>query len=229
MPLVTFNAIGYTTTVGTTFTPIVATTYVEQAVNAQRSIVSSSPVDFSAGTGARTLRLTYFDQTMAGPFTEDVVLNGTTPVNTTNVNICFIESMVILTVGAQLGNVGTISLKAAAAGAGVTVGSIAPGDNRTQWAHHYIGLNRVASITNVIGLIKGLAAGEVHMRAATPTVANTPEQTIAPILTLAPGVQGDLTFPSPIVVFGPTRVVLYAKSVLSANQDWFASFGYGEG
>jgi len=228
MPQFTYSAIGYTTTVGTTFTPIVATTYIEQTGNAQRSFVSTSPVDFAGGTGARTVRLTYFDQTMTGPFTEDIVLSGLTPVDTTNANICFIESLIVLTVGAQLGNVGTIGLKAAAAGAGATIGSIAPGDNRTQWAHHYVGQARVAYITDLHGTIKGIASGELHVRTSTPTIANTPEQTIAPVITLPPGTPEQILFPSTIVVFGPQRIILYAKSAIGVNQDWQAAFGYTE-
>lgn len=225
MPQVPINILGYTTTVGTGFVAICGTLYTEQTTDAQRSVVSSSVSDAAAGTGARTLRITYYDQTLVGPFTEDVVLNGTTPVDTTNVNICFIESIEILTVGAAGGNVGTISLKAAAAGGGATVGSIAPGDNRTQWAHHYIAQEQAASIFSFIGAIKGIAAGEVHMRVKTPTIANTPEQNVAPVMRLAPGTQAQIPFAAPVVVFGPARVTLYAKSSLAVSQDWQASFG----
>lgn len=228
MPQPTYIAIGYTTTVGTAFTPIMATTYIEQSGDAQRSLISTSPVDFAGGTGARTVRLTYFDQTMTGPFTEDVILNGLTPVNTTNVNICYIESIVVLTVGAQLGNVGTIVLKAAAAGAGATIGSIAPGDNRTQWAHHYVGQARATYISGLYGAIRGIASGELHVRTSTPTISNTPEQTIAPVTPLPPGDPIQIPFTAAVVVFGPKRIILYARSAISANQDWQAAFGYTE-
>ncbi len=221
---VPLNIFGYASTTGTGFVPIRGTVYTEQTTDAQRSVVSTSASDAAAGVGARTLRITYYDQTLLGPFTEDVVLNGVTPVNTTNVNICFIESLVVLTVGSQLGNVGTISLKAAAAGGGATVGSVAPGDNQTQWAHHYVGLSRASQFRSLNGSIKGIANGEVHMRVATPTIANTPENNIAPVLRLAPGVQDGLQFEAPIVVFGPARVLLYAKSQIAVDQDWQASF-----
>jgi hypothetical protein len=224
----TYIATGYTTTVGTAFTPIMATTYVEQSSNAQRSIVSTSPVDSATGAGARSIRLTYYDQTMAGPFTEDVTLNGTTPVNTVNVNICFIESIVVLTVGAQLGNVGTIALKAAASGGGATIGSIAPGDNQTQWAHHYVAQGRAAYISGLYGAIKGIASGELHMRTSTPTIANTPEQTIAPVIPLPPNDPVQIPFTATIVVFGPRRILLYAKSALNVNQNWQAAFNFTE-
>lgn len=223
-----YNAFGYATTVNTAFTPIMATTYIEQTADAQRSLVSSSAVDFAAGTGARSVRLTYYDQTLTGPFTEDVVLNGLTPVNTVGTNICFVESIEVLTVGAQLGNVGTISLKAAVAGGGVTVGSIAPGDNRTQWAHHYVAAGRAARISSIVGAVIGTGLGEVHMRRSTPTIANTPEQNIAPVMLVPPNMQQQLQLTAPIVVFGPSRVVLYARSRVAQNQDWQASFGFGE-
>lgn len=228
MPQPTYNSFGYTTTVNTSFTPVVATTYIEQSTNAQRSFVSSSAVDFAAGTGARSVRLTYYDQTLTGPFTEDVTLNGLTPVNTVGTNICYIESIEVLTVGAQLGNVGTISLKAAVAGGGATIGSIAPGDNRTQWAHHYIGVGRAARISNLFGTILGTGLGQLYVRRSTPTVANTPEQAIAPVLLIPPNGQGQIQFASPIIVFGPSRVILYAKSSIAQNQNWQASFGFEE-
>lgn len=226
MPDLSYNASGYATTTNTAFTPIMATSYIEQSANAQRSLVSSDAADTAAGTGARTVRITYYDQTLMGPFTEDVVLNGTTPVDTVNNNICFIESLEVLTVGVQLGNVGTISLKAVAAGGGVTVGSIAPSDNRTQWAHHYIPQNKAILISYLFGGIYGSTLGEVHMCRSTPTVANTPEQTIAPVMFVPPGDQRQTQFTSPVVVLGPSRVLLYARSRAAVTQDWQASFGF---
>jgi hypothetical protein len=66
------------------------------------------------------------------------------------------------------------------------------------------------------------------MRAATPTIANTPENNIAPVVRLAPGVQGGEQYDAPIVVFGPARITLYAKSQVAVDQDWQASFALYE-
>lgn len=228
MALVPTIISAYTTTTDTAFAAVRGSLYVEQVSNAQRSIVSSSASDDSAGTGARTIRLTYFDETLAGPFTEDLIMDGTTPVNTAGSNICFIASIVVLTVGSALANVDTISLKAATGGGGVTIGSINPGDNRTQWGHHYVGLNKTASILELNGLLKGIANGELHLRKSTPTVTNTPELNIAPVLGLPPGVPQKLPFEVPLVVFGPARLTLYAKSVLAVSQDWLVGLALNE-
>jgi hypothetical protein len=104
------------------------TAYTEQTTNAQRSIASASTNDTAAGTGARTVKIEYLDQTGAGPFTETVTLNGTTYVNTVATNICFIEQITVLTAGSTGSNVGILTLKAATGGGGTTIGTIAAGD-----------------------------------------------------------------------------------------------------
>jgi hypothetical protein len=223
-----YSAFGYTTTIDTSLAPIMSTVYTEQTTDAQRSLVSSDPNDAAGGTGARSVRLTYYDTTLAGPFFEDVTLNGLGPVNTINSNICFIESIEVLTVGAQRMNVGTIMLKAGVSGGGATIGSIVPGDNRTQWAHHYVAKDRAARISSIVGGILGIGFGEVHMRRSTPTIAGAPDQNVAPVLLVPPNGQEQLLLTSPIVVFGPSRIVLYARSRISRSQDWQASFGFEE-
>lgn len=125
------------------------TTYTEQTVNAQRSVVSGSASDTAAGSGARTLKITYYDDTLAGPFTETLTLNGVTPVNTVGTNICFIERMDVLTGGSFGGNIGILSLKAAPAGGGVTLGTIAAGDNQTLWCHHYVAAGKTMVLRQV--------------------------------------------------------------------------------
>ena len=139
---------GYVSTSTVASYAIMATTYTEQTVNAQRSLVSTAAADAAAGTGARSVRITYLDQAFAGPYTETVVLNGTTPVNTVASNICYIEKMEVLTAGSGGVNAGTINLKAATGGGGVTVGSIVIGDNKTFWAHHYVPAGKTCYITS---------------------------------------------------------------------------------
>src|SRR5579885_2771584 len=101
-------AAGYVVTSAHTNTPVIASTYVEQSTNAQRSFKSASTSDTSAGTGARTLLLTYYDQTLAGPYTETITLNGTTAVNTVNTNICYVESILVDSAGSGSVNAGVI-------------------------------------------------------------------------------------------------------------------------
>jgi hypothetical protein len=141
--------IAYVATAATTLQSVRATTYTEQTTNAQRSIVSSSANDAAAGTGTRQVTITYLDASGNGPYTETVTLNGTTAVNTTNTNICYIEKMDSTSVGSNGSNVGIISLKSTTAGGGTTIGTIAVGDILTFWGHHYVPVNKTANITGL--------------------------------------------------------------------------------
>jgi hypothetical protein len=126
------------------------TTYSEQSSGAQRSIVSSSASDAAAGTGARTVEITYLKADYSGYFTETLTLNGTTAVNTVATDICFIEKIKVLTYGSFGGNVGVISLKTTTAGGGSTIASIAAGANATFYAHHYVPLGKTGYLLSAV-------------------------------------------------------------------------------
>jgi len=222
--------LGYATSSGSALTVIRATAYTEQTTNAQRSVVSSSASDASAGVGARTVTLTYYDQTLLGPFTETVTLNGVTPVNTVSSTICFIEKIEVATVGNQLSNVGTITLKAAAAGGGVTIGTIPAGDGITNWCHHYVGTNKTMRIVSVIASIHGSASGAIEVHRTIPTDITKPELTIAPKVRIDAGDSDKLDFEVPILITGPALVLVYGRSDASTgNIDWSVGIGYYEG
>lgn len=165
-----------------------ATAYTEPTTAAQRSIASSNANDTAAGTGARTVQITYFDNTGAGPLTEIVTLNGLTPVNTTNTNIRFIEKMEVLTAGTGGANAGTITLYGATGGGGGTVGTIGVGnispgvgDNTTHWAHHYVATGYVADLSVLVtGVISGGSAtnAKFFLKAIQPLVANATERVV---------------------------------------------------
>lgn len=111
-------------------------TYAEPASEAQRSVVSSSAQDADpSGSGTKVVRIYYLDSNY-NRFTEDVILAGTTPVNTVGVNMRFIESMKSIkgTFAA-----GAISLKTTTGGGGTEIIAISSGTTETQAAHHYIG------------------------------------------------------------------------------------------
>lgn len=229
--IITSNVtLGYATSVAGALTVMRATAYAEQTTNAQRSLLSSDTNDTSAGTGARTVKITYYDQTMLGPFTEIVSMNGTSSVNTVATNICFIEKIEVNTVGSQLGNVGTITLKAASGGGGVTIGTIAAGDGTTYWCHHYVGTNKVFQLVSLIGSIDGINSGVLEVHRTTPTIVNTPETTISPKLRITPNATGQITFGVPIRVAGPALIAVYGRSdAASGNLDWFSKIGFYEG
>lgn len=222
-------SLGYTTSSGSSLTAIRATAYAEQTTNAQRSIVSSNANDTSAGTGARTIKVTYYDQNLLGPFIETITMNGVTPVDTVSSTICFIEKIEVNTIGSQLSNVGTITLKAATSGGGATIGTIPAGDSITNWAHHYVGTNKVMTLISVIGSIKGSASGSLEIHKTIPTDVTKPELTIAPKLRIDAGDCDKLNFDAPIVIIGPALVLVYGRSDSSSgNIDWSVGLGYYE-
>lgn len=221
---------GYVSTTNTSFTAVRGTLYAEQSSNAQRSLVSSDANDAAAGTGARKVRVTYYPADLAsGPFTEDVTLDGTTPVNMVATNVCFVERLDVVEVGSQGGNLGTISLKAASGGGGVTVGTVAAGDNETNWCHHYVPSGIAMRVVSITGAIRGLYSGTLHLRAFNPTSAVAAEKTVLPQVRIPAGGHGHQNLQSPVEVVGPARVLLYAKcDVASVSLEWTAGFGFYE-
>lgn len=214
-----------------------ATTYTEQTTAAQRSLKSSSANDASAGTGARTVIITYFDATGAGPFTETVTMNGITAVNTTNTNICFIEKMVVSTVGSNASNVGTISIFTTTGGGGSAFGSIgvgnivsAVGDNRTLWSHHYVANGKTASILTISGGTNGNQSGVVFLRVATPTVSNSAEFQVTEAIATVSAAGSSSVFRvagAPLQITGPARITQYLVPN-GSNTTFYGGFEYSE-
>lgn len=204
---------GIVATSGTTEVSVRKTTYTEQSSDAQRSIVSSSVLDTSAGTGIRTVKITYYTAAGAGPFTETITLNGITAVNTAASNICFVEKLEATTVGSLSFAGGTISLKAATAGLGVTIGSIAASDTQTFWAHHYVPTGYTAYITGVSlsNDKSSIDSGAVFRLRSLPIgVSNAIEDQITEHLRyFAQDSTYTRTYQSPVVVAGPARIVAY--------------------
>jgi len=221
---------GRVATAATAEVAVRQTAYTEQTANFQGSVVSSSANDTNAaGTGARTLRITYYDATMAGPFTEDVALNGAVAVNLVNLTHCFIEKMVVLTVGSTGSNVGTISLFTGLGGAGTLVGTIAATINGTRWCHHYVATgkqcNIATSTTGTTGTIDGLA----RLRFAQPTVPNAAELQISEFLAI--GLNSNSLaryFNIPIKVTGPGRITLYVTPNAVTAVNWFGGIDFQE-
>ncbi|MGH7177019.1 MAG: hypothetical protein ACREJC_06550 [Tepidisphaeraceae bacterium] len=227
----TVNLPGYVATSNPTTTPVRGTIYIEPSANAQRSIASSSANDTAAGTGARKVRIRYFPLALTGPMKEEVVtLNGITPVNTVATDICYIERITVEDVGSLGGNAGTITLFAGLAGAGGIVGSIAPGDNQTNWCHHYVSAGYTAFVTIIQGGNKGTSGGAITMRATPITAPARAELTVAPQLRVSPGVSASFGFDIvPLAVAGPARITLYAQQdAPQGTNTWFAGFGYYE-
>jgi len=78
-------------------------------------VVSDSANDTSAGTGARAVLIEGLD-TDFNTQTEIVTLNGTTPVATTRTNWNRFSLAIVVTVGSNESNVGTVTVRVASAG-----------------------------------------------------------------------------------------------------------------
>lgn len=217
---------GYIATSSSSAVTVRATAYTPQGTNAQRSIRSTSANDTSAGTGARTVKITYYDASGNGPLTETVTMNGVSNVNTSNTNIALIEKMEVVTVGSGGGNAGTIQLQTLINGGGSTWASIAISDNRTYWCHHYVAAGKTCYVYK-------MRAGSTNLAgAATLQVLNPTDTTIAqynPIGTLrhtAPS--NEIEFVVPVVVPGPAIIFGNTDPDAATAQTAYLAFEFIE-
>lgn len=204
------------------------TAYVEQSANFTGSIASSSASDAAAGTGARTVRIFYVDATGATAGFEDVTLNGVTFVNLVTATKCFIEKIEVLTVGSTGSNVGILTLKTGAAGAGTTVVTVGATDNRTFLAHHYVVSGKTANVTGVlIGSNVTNTAGSCigFLRAKSLTSAVAVEKQVSDGITVA-GLDSSVfrSYGSQIQVVGPARITLYVTTATGSAFNYRGSF-----
>jgi hypothetical protein len=218
------RAFGYLGTSATTTVTVRATVYTPPGNNAQRSIKSANANDTAAGTGARTVMITYLDASCAGPFTETIALNGTTAVNTVNTNIALIERMDVVTVGSGGGNAGLITLNTGLGGAGGVIGTIAAGDNQTFWCHHYVPAGKTGFILTVEGgstvTVGGLTPNWVN-----PINANAPQKALD--LTIRHGTTFVFkNYGVPISVSGPAILFLNETPAAATASTIFASFAW---
>lgn len=223
-------AFGDVSSASTTTKGVQRTTYTEQTTNAQRSIASASANDTAAGTGARTIQITYLDATGAGPYTETVTLNGTSYVNTVATNICFIEQMEVLTAGSGLTNAGVLTLKAAAAGGGATIGTINAGDRQTFWAHHYVPVDKEANITGISVSHNGTTVGSggvFVVKSQKIGVTNAIETQVTDFVRLY-GQSSTFArvYTSPVKVNGPARLILYVTPESSSSFVYRGSIDF---
>lgn len=203
---------GYIGTTSTNFVTVRATAYVPQGTNSQRSINSTDANDDVTGTGARVVRITYFNAACQGPYTEDVTLDGTTPVNTVATNIALIERLEVITVGSTGGNQGTIRLWTATGGGGSVWASIAPQDNQTYWAHHYVASNKTCFITAIDACGKP-TAGIITLNKLDPTDTSVAQHNLDISYSYGNGNAASLLkhFHTPISVRGPAIVFINSR------------------
>jgi len=210
--------------------PVRRTAYTEQTTDAQRSIASASANDTAAGTGARTVEIEYYTSTGVGPLLETITLNGTSFVNTVATNICYIEHIFVTTAGSTLSNVGILTLKAATAGGGATIGTINATDNQTFWAHHYVPTGKEMNITGVAVSHNGttVGSGGVFVVKATPIgVANAAINQVTDFIRLyGQASTFSRTYTSPVKVPGPAKVFLFVTPETSSSTVYRGSIDF---
>ncbi len=206
------------------------TTYTEQTSNAQRSFSSSSANDSSAGTGARQIKLTYFDVNGVGPLTETITMNGTTAVNTVATNICFIEKIKVISVGSTGSNVGIITMYAASGAGGGAMWTIAATDNQTISAHHYIAAGKTANITGISCSHSGTTVGSggvFTMAYKTITGTNNPTIQVSDFVRLyGQSSTFSRVYQSPIKLAGPARIEMRVIPETSSSTTYRSAFDY---
>lgn len=223
---------GRVTTSATTEAIVRATTYTEPASAAQRSFSSANANDSSAGTGARTIQVEYYDNTGTGPLFETITMNGTTPVNTVATNIRFVERIKVVTVGSTRSNAGIITMFNATAGGGGALGTIGATDNRTFWAHHYVPLTKVMNITGVSCSHNGTTVGSgavFVVKATTPLTANSPLLQESDFIRLyGQSSTFSRVYQSPIKISGFARVEIYVTPETSSSTVYRGAFDFFE-
>jgi hypothetical protein len=209
----------------TSIQAIRATAYTEQTTASNLEVVSSSANDASAGTGTRTLLVTYYRSDGSGPFTATVTMNGTTAVAIGDANAMLVEKMESLTVGTNGTNVGTITIRRN--GAGATVGTIAASDGRTLWAHHYVALNAVCFVRATIFGSQTVSVSCFLRKIAYLTANAFEEQITARVRTIT--AQNSVpVFYENLWVVGPARITAYTVPDAVTAGSIFADIDFFE-
>lgn len=121
-------------------------------------VFSSDAADTSAGTGARTVRIEGLQSTTAETFTtEDIIMNGTTPVVSSN-SWYRITMVHVLTAGSGAENAGIITVRHTTTTANIFC-EIEIGLNQSQLAVFTIPFNRSGFITSIdLSLVRASGA-----------------------------------------------------------------------
>jgi hypothetical protein len=205
-------------------------TYTEQTSNAQRSIKSSNANDTAAGTGIRTVQITYYTVTGTGPFTETLTLNGITGVNTVATNICYIDKMTALTVGSGNAAAGNVTMQSATAGGGVVIKQISTGDLQSFDAVHYVAAGTTLYISSISTGHNGTTVGSgavYRIRKQTLNASNVPLIQVSDFVRLY-GQSSTVSrlYQAPIIVVGPAKLELWIKPETASSTVYYGAFDY---
>lgn len=226
-------AFGAVATAATTLVPVRRNVYAEQSTNGQRSIASSSSADALVQTGARTVIITYYDQNGNGPFSESLNLNGATGVNTVATNICFIEKIVVTSVGSGGTNAGTITLFTGINKGGTTITTIEPGGLQTFLAIHYVPAGKTCNVTGIAVSHNGTTVGsgavfKMTSKALIPYATSSAIQISDFVRLYGQSSMFSRVYQSPIKVVGPARIQLEVAPESTSAIIYRGSFDYFE-
>jgi len=217
------RANGYVASSSTAAKVIRATTYTAQGTNGGRSINSTSASDTLAGTGMRTVRIDYLTSLFEAK-SETITLNGLTAVNTVATDIAYIESIIGVTVGSGGVNVGTIQVWTATGGTGSIWGSVAPTDNMTFWAHHYVPAGKTCYVLTTTGA--GSLAGQTNLVSQDQSATGFPGLQMGTTLTHAANNSFDHYYTVPLVVREKSFIYLTDKPTAATASTAYGSFDY---
>lgn len=224
--------LGAVATSATTRVPVYDQTYNEPTSGAQRSIKSASANDAAAGTGARTVKITYYTLNattgaIAGPFTEVLTLNGTTAVPTVATNIALIERIEVVTAGSGGVAAGNISLYSAADGTGTVIAILASGGVRTYLGHHYVPSNGQCVVHDLTATGGDSAAALVELDAKQYAATAQVEQPVEGLDGVSSAMARAVPFGgNSLRVVGPCRVRALVTPGNVNAQTTRVSFGY---
>lgn len=211
------------------------TTYTEQAANARRSLVSLSGTDSLTNTGARVIKLTYYDVSGSGPKYDYVSMGGLTPVNTNATDICYIEKMEVVNAGSYTTNIGNILLKTSVNGTGSNIGSINGSAGQTFWAHHYVASGSTCYITGMFGGKQNntsAGSGGTFIAMAQPIgtlVSGTVNEQVTDFLSAYGQANGlPRSYATPIQVPGPARIQVRVLPESALTTTYLASLDFYE-
>jgi len=222
---------GDVTTAATTEAVVRRTAYTEPASAAQFSIRSANAADTAAGTGARTVAVTWSNGTLTSKAVENITLNGTTCVNSAATTARFFDKMQVATVGSSNSNTGILTLFTGA-GCVTTVGTIGALAEQTFWAHYYVLSGKTANLTGAAVSHNGTTTGsgaQFVVRGVNPLVANENELQVLDVLRLygqSSTVSRDYTSPIPVV--GPKRLNVYVTPETSSSTVYRAAIDFFE-
>jgi len=207
------------------------TSYTEPAAQGAFSIRSSSGNDTSAGTGARTVQVNFFNSALTTSNIETVTLNGTSCVNSSTTSARFFEKLIVKTAGSGESNVGTLTLFTGT-GCSTVVGTIAANDIQTFWGHHYVLASKTARFTGLSASHNGTTVGSggvFVIKSLAIGVSNAIEFQVSDFLRLyGQSSTTSRNYNSAIKIDGPARIQIYVRPETGTASEYRAAVDYFE-